>query len=228
VTKANRSAINQIRANEVVLGPPIWQLREFTLSAPDSSGFDLAPATIKQTPDPGLFRLNSMTTATFLENNANAILCETHIVPPIFPPPPAVGGIAFLGSHADYGFGTAWDAPSNISNGSFPTCWKSNVFSGTPTKKGEVRHKFSLNTCDDCHSGETATQFTHVKPFSSPATLSGFLTGINVSDPGGEAVVRTFNDLARRGQALEDAAQGCTFLPTSFSERSVFALTSVH
>jgi len=224
VTKPNHSAINQVRTNEVVLFPPVWQLREFTLNPPDPAHpvfFDLAPATIKQTPDPGSFRLSSATTAAFWGANADKILCETHVVPEKFP-----GVSAFLGSHADYGFGSAWDAPGVIS-GPFPSCWKSNVSSGTPSKKGEVRHKFSLNACDDCHSGETATQFTHVKPAFSPATLSGFMTGIDVPDPGGEPVVRHFNDLARRGQALEDTAQGCRFLPTSFSQKSVFALTSV-
>jgi len=224
VTKPNHSAINQIRTNEVVLAAPKWQLREFTLNTPDPAhpiSFDLGPATIKQTPDPDSFRLGSATTASFWQGNADKILCETHVVEN-FP-----GVSPFLGSHADYGFGTAWDAPTVIS-GSLPICWKSNVSSGTPSKKGEVRHKFSLNTCDDCHSGETATVFTHVKPASSPAGLSGFLTGINVSDPGGEPVVRHFNDLARRGQALEDAAQGCRFLPTSFSQKAVFSLTSVH
>jgi len=217
-TKPNGSALDQLRTNEIALAGP-WQLREFGLTAPFSN---LLEATIKQTPDPGLFRFGSPVTKQFLETNADAILCETHVVPDIFL------GNPFLGSHADYGFGTFWDAPTVIA-GVFPSCWTSNVSSMTlPTKKGEVRHKFSLNTCDDCHSGETNTVFTHVDPMTSPAALSGFLTGVTVNDPGGEPVQRTFNDLARRAQALEDAALGCHKLPGSFFAESVMKIRNSH
>jgi len=199
--KPNGSALDQLRTNEIALSAP-WQLREFGLPIFPSS--NLASVTIKQTPDPALFRFGSATTQQFWETNADAILCESHVVPDIFL------GSPFLGSHADYGLGTFWDAPAVIPALPFPSCWKSNVTLGVPTKKGEVRHKFSLNTCDDCHSGETNTFFTHVDPLSSPAILSGFLTGVTVNDPGGEPVQRTFNDLNRRAQALESVAQGCS------------------
>ena len=67
------------------------------------------------------------------------------------------------------------------------------------------RHMFSLNTCNSCHGRETDTDFTHVKeaPFGTPATLSGFLTGISVSDPV-DGTVRDFNDLERRRQDLQN------------------------
>jgi hypothetical protein len=215
--KPNGSALDQLRTNEIALLSP-WQLREFGLTLPFSN---LSEATIKQTPDPGLFRSGSVVTKQFWETNADDILCESHVVPDFFL------GNPFLGSHADYGFGTFWDAPTVIS-GAFPTCWTDNISSGTPTKKGEVRHKFSLNTCDDCHSGETNTVFTHVDPLSSPATLSGFLTGITVNDPGGEPVQRTFNDLVRRAQSLEDQALGCGKIPISFFSQRVALLKTVH
>jgi hypothetical protein len=216
-TKPNGSALDQLRTNEIALMFP-WQLREFGLTAPFSS---LVSATIKQTPDPGMFRVGSALTAQFWQMNADAILCETHQVTDTFM------GMPFLGTHADYGTGTAWNTTTSVS-GSFPSCWQSNVSSVIqPTKDQEVRHKFSLNTCDDCHSGETNTQFVHVDPQSSPAALSGFLTGITVSDPGGAPVQRTFNDLQRRAQSLEDQAQGCLKLPFSFAIQQA-RLTNIH
>ena len=66
----------------------------------------------------------------------------------------------------------------------------------------QLRHEFSLNTCNGCHAGETNTPFTHVQPGSIPVNLSGFLTGIAVVDPDG-APVRVFNDLARRATDLD-------------------------
>lgn len=197
-SKPNGSALNQLRTNEIALAFP-WQLREFVID-PDSA--DLEPATIKQNPDPALFRIGSTVTADYMEQEAFDILCEAHSVPENF------NGSPFLGSHADYGFGSIWNAPTDPVNlpASIPSCHKTNLSLGTPTVQGELRHKMSLNTCDDCHSGETSTSFTHVKPNTFPATLSGFLTGIVVADPGGEPVSREFNDLERRGQAMESLA----------------------
>jgi hypothetical protein len=78
--KPNRSAINQVRTNEIALAFP-WQLREFTLQGAASN---LLSATIKQTPDPGLFRIGSGVTADFMEANKVAISCERHVVPAEF------------------------------------------------------------------------------------------------------------------------------------------------
>ena len=217
--KANGSALDQLRTNEFALGSP-WQLREFVLNPPFSS---LVSATIKQTPDPATYRTGSTLTGQFMETNADAILCETHQVPESFM------GMHFLGTHADY-FRTAfWDAPATIV-GAFPSCWHSNASSPmAPTKQQEVRHKLALNTCDDCHSGETDTNFTHIDPLRSPATLSGFLTGITVPDPSNGAlhVMRTFNDLQRRAQSLEDQALGCLKQPISFAIQQAVS-TSTH
>jgi hypothetical protein len=237
-SKPNGSALDQLRTNEIVSAVP-WQLREFGLTAPFSS---LQSSTIKQTPDPNLFRFGSPTTALFWENNVPSILCESHSVPATTASPDA-GTVNFLGSHADYGVGTFWDATTTIANQVWPACWKPNILTpagctsgaavqGCPSTAGEVRHKFSINTCDDCHSGETSTQFTHVSPLTSPAQLSMFLTGAypvgGVPDPGGELhVSRSFNDLQRRAQALESLAQGCLFLPVSFAAAQ-FTLTAVH
>jgi hypothetical protein len=200
--KPNGSALNQLRTNEIALGGfgSDWQLREFVI---DTENGNLGSTTIKQTPDPDLFRDGSAVTARYMEQNADRILCETHVVREPFKNQP------FLGSHADYGTGEIWRAPTNPTNFNIPFqlfCHQTNISLGTPTVQGELRHKLSLNTCDDCHSGETDTSFTHVKPGSFPTKLSGFLTGVTVFDPGGEPVEREFNDLLRRGQILEDQA----------------------
>lgn len=213
--KPNGSALNQLRTNEIALQFP-WQLREFVI---DGISGNLESTTIKQTPDPDQFRLGSAVMADYMEQNVEEILCESHTIPLSF------NGAPFLGSFTDYGFGTIWNAPANPVGG-FPPCHQSNVSLGVPTLKGEVRHKLSLNTCDDCHSGETSTTFTHVSPASSPAALSGFLTGIVVPDPVGEPVSREFDDLLRRGQAMESlAVKSCfsgVFIPTPFDPFVVF------
>ncbi len=219
-SKPNGSALNQLRSNEIALSFP-WQLREFVINPGTSN---LVSATIKQTPDPALFRFGSAVTASYMEQNADDILCETHAVPETFALQP------FLGSHADYAFGTIWHAPTNAANlpGSLPSCHKTNVNSvAQPTVQGELRHKMSLNACDDCHSGETSTQFTHVKPSTFPTALSGFLTGVTVNDPGGEAgVTRQFDDLTRRGEAMESlAVKSClsdAFIPRPFDPIVIF------
>ena len=69
----------------------------------------------------------------------------------------------------------------------------------------EARHKFSLSTCDGCHTGETHNEFTHVgaEPFGTPASLSGFMTGTWVNDPADQAPVRFFDELERRAVDLD-------------------------
>jgi hypothetical protein len=69
-----------------------------------------------------------------------------------------------------------------------------------------VRHKFSLNTCNGCHAGETGTPFTHVFPRAAgvEAKLSDFLTGANMPklDPADHATPHFFADLKRREDDL--------------------------
>ncbi len=65
------------------------------------------------------------------------------------------------------------------------------------------RHRFSLNTCNGCHAGETATLFTHIKPGIPPVPLSGFMTGIDVDDPADSAPTRHFDELTRRAADLD-------------------------
>ncbi len=204
------SAINQLRTNEFVTGND-WELREFII---DGGTGLLSPTTVKQTPAIG-FRNNQFVTAQYIAANANAILCETHTVPEMFNSAP------FLGASIEYLPNTSWRAPldSFVLPSSFPGCYNSNITSVATNVsmsdqiKSEVRHKFSLNTCDDCHSAETGTFFTHVSPFTR--SFSGFMTGNTVGDPwlfpasmGG--IDRSFDDLQRRGQIVQNlAARQC-------------------
>jgi hypothetical protein len=113
----------------------------------------------------------------FINANTEAILAGTHTVPNIFQ------GVRFRGGRVtnDIDF---WSAAG--------------------INDPEARHLFSLNTCNGCHGAETNTGFLHVNPRSpgQVSTLSGFLTGIDVSDPV-NGTIRNFNDLARRADALE-------------------------
>ena len=73
----------------------------------------------------------------------------------------------------------------------------------------ELRHKFSLNTCDGCHGGETFTSFFHVlpRPEGLQSRLSSFLTGSVMQDPE-TGIERSYNELARRRQLLERSVCG--------------------
>ncbi|WP_437605627.1 LamG domain-containing protein [Sorangium sp. So ce834] len=179
--RPNGSSLGQLRTNEIALAAP-WELREFVLSA--ETGF-LRPETVKLTPDIGFD--GSARLADFVNQNEAAILLEQHTVPDTFQGSPFLGGSSFNNL-------TAWTAPGILNN--------------------EARHKFSLNTCNGCHGAdETGTGFLHVNPRSlgNEATLSGFMTGINMPDPvTGE--LRFLNDLGRRNQDLK--ALVCEPAPT--------------
>ncbi|XXX73090.1 LamG domain-containing protein [Sorangium sp. So ce134] len=179
--RPNGSSLGQLRTNEIALAGP-WELREFVLSP--QTGF-LRPETVKLTPDQSFD--GSTTLADFVNQNEAAILLEQHTVPDTFQGSPFLGGSSFNNLNA-------WAAPGILNN--------------------EARHKFSLNTCNGCHgAAETGTVFLHVNPrfLGGETTLSGFMTGVTVSDPvTGE--LRVLNDLGRRNQDLK--ALVCEPAPT--------------
>ncbi len=185
--KPNGSAINQIRTNEIALAGP-WEIREFTLQPDPFSDTPVAPllsATVKQTPNHTVInaedKLGSQTVADFINEFEAEILLEQHVVPEIYQDRPFLGG-------------------STINNIDF---W--NDFTSPPINNNEARHKFSLNTCNGCHGAETGTFFLQVAPRSpgQEASLSGFLTGIDVADPITNQI-RHFDDLKRRAIDLCD------------------------
>ncbi len=74
--KPNGSALNQIRTNEIAIGP-VWELREFVIDR--ATGF-LATATTKQSPDISFNGTPDL--AAFINANEAAVLSGRHAVPP--------------------------------------------------------------------------------------------------------------------------------------------------
>ena len=132
---------------------------------------------------PGDARNNTATLTNFINANTPAILANSYTVPLTFP----TITTNFLGANP------------RIPN-PFTMFWNSPGITDL-----NARHKFSLNTCNACHTTETGTTFTHVKPgaFNTPVALSGFMTGINVVDPVDGAPTRTFNEFERRALDLD-------------------------
>ncbi|MES2674638.1 MAG: hypothetical protein V4660_10380, partial [Pseudomonadota bacterium] len=124
VTVPGANRLNQLRTNDfafdgIGVGAP-WQLREFKI---DTVSGRITPVTIKQTPNPQLFREGSNVMAAFAEQNDEAILCESHSVPALF------NGSPFLGVVANYSPNSAWNFPLVQGNlpANFPTCYKSSI-----------------------------------------------------------------------------------------------------
>lgn len=199
-TRMNGSAIGQVRTNEARLGPlpgglP-WEMREFTLQthpvfAPLGT---LRHETVKNTPDAS--HNNSGLLSHWIANHAGQAMPRQHL------------GVDFIGTANRYG-------PAAVP---FNPPWN-----GIPLNGTAKRFRVSSNTCGGCHLTETGTSFTMVKangPLGASAALAGFLTGINnVPDafygpPPLPGAFRSFNDLFRRGQILDQiAAKSCLLLP---------------
>jgi hypothetical protein len=198
--KPNGSALNQLRTNEVelqlgVVDPPLWELREFRIGGdpPGVSPGQLEEVTVKQTPD--LSRNRTALLTDYVNLNTPDILTQTHDVPEIFQWQLFLGGssLAPRDPFLAVDVNTHWNNPRR---GPFIT-------------NRQARHLFSLNTCNACHTGETNTVFTHIKPapFGTEAGLSGFMNGITpvtgvvpfkVVDPADGAPTRKFNEFRRR------------------------------
>lgn len=175
----NKSALNQLRTNEIALGAP-WELREFHVG---STG-QLQLVTVKQTPSstphtsPVLH--DQAVIRDYINANQASILAGTNEVPAQFP-----GTSPFLGGSSQNEIDFWNGAPVIASN--------------------DARRAFSLNTCNGCHGRETNTTFLQVntRQANTAATLSGFLTGETVQDPV-DGTPHQFNDLARRAQDMSD------------------------
>ncbi|MEW6737403.1 MAG: hypothetical protein AB1489_39340 [Acidobacteriota bacterium] len=182
-SKPNGSALNQLRTNEIALASP-WELREFRIvTKPGGTAGLLQQVTVKQTPD--ISHNKTALLSDYVNINTPAILAGTNVVPDQFPV-----GNPFLGGSALTPFNHFWNNPAG----------------GPFIINREARFRFSFDTCNACHAGETNTLFTHIKPapFGVPAGLSGFMTGINVIDPADGMPVRTFNELDRRALDLDN------------------------
>jgi hypothetical protein len=190
--KPNGSAIGQVRTNEIALFPE-WQLREFQLNQLPHSF--LAETTTADNPI-STFNPSPTFDNWVLGPVLNAILIggPGAAIPGV---PLFFGGNPFLGAKAPVPTpGFFWNAAVNFAD----------------PNQNDARFRASLATCGACHAGETQTFFTHVEPSTPglPATLSGFLTGINgVPDPANPAgtPLRDFDDLARRELDIKKKAR---------------------
>lgn len=227
--KGNGSALNQLRTNEVSLQPRYggWELREFTLSKEvPSSNSDiptngpLRPHTVAQSPDDDVYDASSSVEVDDYVRNA--------VLPSVpFGSGPAPGPCSSSYTVPFRYLGQDFRGGNSLVP---PEFWR--AFTINPWNHQELcaRHQFSLNTCQGCHSKDTATDFTHVKPAGgTPAALSRFLTG---GGPGGFLSVRDsqfpgsgyrwrFADLDRRWRRLNELAM-CTSCGKSAVFKSEF------
>lgn len=198
-SKPNGSALNQLRTNQFD-GVPLdsWSLREFHLK---SDGF-LHLATVAQTPDDSY---NEETHGPGTKPTRLAAWVNAN------PAPYTVPLALPLSSHPPFRGGTS-------PNDGFLS------LRATGISSSNLRATFSLNTCGGCHGSEADTLFTHIREniqFGQETSLSDFLTGETVSDPFDPSIHRTFNDLLRRGFALQDFANATCFKPPTNVEASV-------
>ena len=202
----NRSALSQLRTNEIALAQP-WEIREFRIDA-HNTGY-LRQVTVKQTPD--LPFDNGAALSAYINATQTDILGQRHAVPVENPP-----GTPFLGGSALTPVNFHWKTP------------------GLPAN--DARHLFSLATCNGCHAREAfidfagpdpaaaPTHFTHVAPRAAgeEAKLSAFLSGKDaggnaflLADPVQPAQSRAFADLERRANDLRDLVKFGTFFELS-------------
>jgi hypothetical protein len=189
--RPNQSALNQLRTNGG-MSDALWQLREFKFRGRGAVVSSLLPATVAQTPDSDVMPEyvavtgypNPTALADYVNQNEASIVADQHTVPLSF------AGVPFRGaSSSRHGVFYGWNSPL-ITN-------------------REARHKFALATCNGCHFQETGVttlpqQFFHILPVNNaPASLSGFMTGVDVTDPFDGAPARHFDELERRAADLD-------------------------
>ncbi len=164
--RPNGNALDQLRTNEVALQgtrsetssalPPIWELREFHLTAAG-----LTPHTMNLEPSRDFDVFKSTFTAPegtrsaelveFLDANSAAVLGSQ------FTLPAGMSGNSSVVGAAPYG---AWGKLTNPNPPAIPAQGVEHALEGVAI---EVRDSFAINTCAGCHRHETDTRhFMHV------------------------------------------------------------------
>lgn len=205
-TNPNGSALGQLRTNEVALPQDapipevVWELREFQLTQMPWSL--LNETTTAETPHDSFNENNpvhfggSPLFGQWVTNDVqNAIQGAGNPEAPVPPVPLFYQGTNYLGAN-----------PHTVDPGYF---WNHNLVTNNFWPNW-ARHRASRNACSGCHAGETQTPFVHVDPSSPalPATISGFLSGINnVPDPAFGNPLRHFDDLLRRERDIKKVAK---------------------
>jgi hypothetical protein len=216
-TRANGSALNQMRTNEVAFGlfgtGPPWELRQFNING---SSNELLPHSMNQTPDV------SVNGSTRLRDCINNPACVQTV--PVNWEPPTPG--PFLTASLDY---------------------LSTFFFNAPGVSALNRWNFSGNTCGGCHGADRLDPnvvfgpggLNIVPPFpanftfnpesfymvdprtpgGTRARLSRFVKGTSVlaphtpiSDPAGSGMTMNFYDLQRRNQIMSVQSTSSCFV----------------
>jgi hypothetical protein len=193
----NQSSLSQLRTNQA-FDTIDWEQREFQLrgTTAGTAAGSLGMVPVKQTP---LETLNDSTVlSNWVDANESSILSNRHVVPAKYP-----GAMDAFMSPA-----SLTTSPAVIEH------W--NVDMTLLADPAETRRKFSLNTCDACHGGETATSFLHIRlrEPGGESSLSGFLTGIDVNVPVTHGT-HHYHDLAERAARLNDLVDTPCFLMLS-------------
>jgi len=182
---AGAGAIARVRTNDRALASP-WQLREFRLSS------DFDQTTVAETPA-GAFNVQPLFQSWLVDQVIPAI-SGPGWNQPIPSVPATYQGTPFRGARPEMpNAGFYWIAP-NLDYSA----------NGGDNARNWGRHRASLASCNGCHARETGTSFAHLNPLTSE--LSGFLTGITVSDPANFTPQRSFSDLERRSQDIQALA----------------------
>lgn len=191
----NGSAIGQIRTNEHLPLSTGSEMREFVL---DETSPLLQQTTVKQ--EPQRARNHQPELADYVNQQWQNLVNFNHQIPLDF------GSEQFLAGQAP--IPVLWSLhDSLLSIPSAPVVHANPNPNATNTT--EAMFSLGFNTCSGCHQKETGTDFAHIHHNTQPgeeARLSGFLTGISLPDPREPAVMRQFDDLARRTADLEEAA----------------------
>jgi hypothetical protein len=204
--KSNGSALNHLRTNEFLQSTG-WQIRDFLvadgkLDMTWNTESGMEPAAILNGPGTavGHSELVSFVNSLSFGSTPSISPVPANLRAIVAPMPPAKAG------KLD---GVLWRGSS--ANGMTPV----------------NRREFSMLTCTGCHTVETATFFTHIKPrpLGLKSTLSSFLSGLSetqpmtfsqVSDPIAKAGLpsKKFNDILRRAIDLADLAHNFKCKPT--------------
>src|SRR5207237_1426858 len=118
---------------------------------------------------------------------------------------------SFINTHAAALIAGKQTIPLSFNNAPFRGAAVTNnidFWSAPGVTDNNARFALSVNTCDACHGRETNTSFLQIGVRSAgvKSTFSGFLTGLDVTDPVDGVTVRHFADLSRRASDLASVA----------------------
>lgn len=178
--KPNGSAINRIRTSEKIFAgngnsqewvTPDWEFRQFELdpnthklvevsmtNTPKAEG-NFA-SNISLTPGPNSFQENLLDLVFGSPGFKSALANGTHNLPPAY----RAGSALISKEYAHY-----WGLDFTRNTTKYNPANYPNNTAHLPERT--LRNQLSLNTCQGCHTGETKTVFSHVRPrpFGTPA-----------------------------------------------------------